>query len=190
MNYIKEYIELLLKEYDLDEDILLKIWTDAHPNEEKEEKQLSEASRLKKMKKPELQQLCREKNLKVTGTKSALMDRLLGKEVVVEKPKSKKSKKKSIADVLRKISQNTEVLNIRRNLFNNFEHIETGFVFNETDHKVVGKQNDDGFVVPLTDKDIETCQGYNFDYEIPENIVLDQPYDENMFIEDSLENVD
>jgi len=52
----------------------------------------------------------------------------------------------------------------------NFEHKETSFVFNEKTKKVVGKQNPDGTITPLTVEDINMCNKFKFEYQIPFNL--------------------
>ena len=186
---IKEYVKLLIQEYEFEEETLLKVWTDAHPSEEKVEEKLSDKySALKKKKNSELQEMCRQKGYKVNGTKLVLIDRLLGKElppaVTITKTKSsKKTNKKTISDVLQKIVHNSNVVNIRRNLFNNYEHAETSFIFDESTHSVVGKQINDGTIRSLTAKDIETCKEYNFKFNIPDTIETEKPYDDEIMYE-------
>ena len=196
INIIKEYIKLLVQEYEFEENVLLELWTNKHPMEETKEGEEGEEVKddatyadLKKKKKTELQELCRAKGHKVTGTKLILIDRILGKEALSSKEKDKpkkstKKNKKSIANILQKLSHNNNIINIRRNVFNNYEHVETGFVFNEQSQCVVGKQNVNGSVDLLNEKDIETCKEYNFKFEIPETIEIEKPYDDEIMYED------
>jgi hypothetical protein len=196
LKIINEYIQLLITEYEFDENELRQLWVDHRKTmpqtEYIEEKQSSglDLATLKKYKKTELQELCKEKGLKTTGVKSDLIDRILGKSPPSNKPTTsknsskKKGSKKMIADILQKIMHNSNVINIRRNISGNFEHIETGFIFDEATNKVTGKQNDDGTISKLTEKDIELCKEYNFKYEIPETIEIEKPYDDEIMYEE------
>jgi len=158
---IKLYIQLLVKEFDIDEKELLAVWEKAHPTPI-----VSEADTFKGLSKAELQQMCKDKNVAHTGTKAVLIDRLLNKEPTP--PTSKKTspgrKKKKVADVIQKIQHNVPIIHIRRNAFNNYEHVETEFVFDETNQMVVGKQMADGNIADLTEADLEICKEYNFKY--------------------------
>jgi hypothetical protein len=220
LDIIKEYIELILKEYDMDRDHLLRIWTDKHPTVDTtlplieppkpplpppglltdfpdikvitplpppppilslpsppstSEPEFDE-KKLSKMKKPQLQQLCRDKGYIIKGTKSVLIQRLLGTEIEKKKTnlsgvKKKKTKsKKSISDILQKIIHSSDTIHIRRNSYDNYEHPETGLVFDTITKKVIGHQLDDGRIGGLTSQDIELCKYHNFQYEIPETL--------------------
>ena len=132
-----------------------------------------------KMKKPELVQLCVDKGYKSTGSKPELVVSLIDEIKEGEKPPKKiaKTASKSAAvaaptqaDIIKKIVAASPVIVIRRNEHGNHEHPDSGFVFNPTTKKVIGKQHDDGTVSPITKSDIDTCNKYNFDYEIPESL--------------------
>lgn len=164
LDIVKEFVKLLIKEYELNEDELIKLWTDAHPVK------VEKLNPYTNKKTDELKELCRSKGLPVSGSKKVLIERLMNPPAVKTKSKTRtKKKQQKISDILQKVVQNTEVLNIRRNLFNNFEHAETSFVFNE-DKMVVGKQDNSGSILPLTEEDINTCIEYNFLYQIPTTI--------------------
>lgn len=180
LDNIKEYIQLLIKEYEFDEATLLKIWTDKHPIEKEEED-----ATLTRKKKVELQAMCKERNLPVTGSKQVLIDRLLSPNPPPKSsPKAKKKSSKKVAVVLQQLMSRNTAINVRRNLFNNYEHVTTGFIFDESNHNVIGKQNNDGTIDQLTEQDIELCKEYKFNYEIPVTIVPDETYnDELMYID-------
>lgn len=173
-----------------------------------------ESKKLNKAKKNELVDMCKERGLKTTGTKTDLIARLLessqkgsedenddngekdsddsDEEVIVEKEKKTKSSKQSVkktksekktppkksnAKASKPVKKGSKKspkpvsLQIRRNKFDNFEHPETHFVFDKDDKVVVGKQNDDGTIQPLTQEDVELCTGkYNFEYRVAENL--------------------
>ena len=119
---------------------------------------------LMKLKKTELQKLCREKGVKCTGTKSQLVSFLQNNSV------STPSKKPSENQVVKKLVSNKPSFFIRRNKFGNHIHPETYLVFDKKSKKVIGKQDENGNVRSLTPEDIETCKNYKFDYELPLNL--------------------
>lgn len=59
---------------------------------------------------------------------------------------------------------NKPVISVRKNLYDNYEHSETGFVFSKTG-KVYGKQVGEE-VVPLTEEDIKVCKYMGFAFII------------------------
>lgn len=65
------------------------------------------------------------------------------------------------------IDSSSKGMTLRKNKFNNYEHLETKFIFDKTTKKVIGKQLDDGTIIELTIEDIEVCKKYRFKYLIP-----------------------
>lgn len=162
---IKEYITLVLDEWDMNDltrEDFLKVWLDKHPEEEKTPEKELRLGDLQNMKKAELQELCRQRKHNDKGVKQVLIGRLLGKEIV--------SKKKSKKQVLQKLVDKQPSLNISRNTHGNYEHAETGLVFDELEQQVIGKQLEDGSVKGLTAEDVQVCEEYNFLYCLPENL--------------------
>lgn len=163
---------------------------------------------LLRCKKPEIQALCRQRNLKCTGTKEELIGLLIGKKdtppkTVIEKTQPKKVSKKTETTVetpvIKKLTSNITTVAIRRNQFGNHEHPETSLVFEMKSRKVIGKQNDDGTVADLTAEDIDTCNQYKFKFIRPENldkktkledVAVDELDDDDEIVEDSDEDID
>lgn len=220
---IKEYIKLVTKQFELDEEALFKLWQEhketikqltksSDPKrskkssvkseekvEEKGEETTTEKSEEKgeksggeddysKLSLAELKELCKTRGLKVSGGKKVLVERLLEKKTTSEELKegeekkkttSKSRSKKKIPVILQKIVHNADTLNIRRNVFGNYEHIDTGFIFDEATQEVIGKQSENldphssPIIEPLTEEDIEKCKEYNFAYRTPETISSD-----------------
>jgi hypothetical protein len=88
MDIIKEYIKLLVIDFELDENELLAVWMRAHPEGETpvsapivadDEKVLLE------MKKTQLQTMCKERKLPITGAKTELINRLMNRVVIKKK---------------------------------------------------------------------------------------------------------
>ena len=134
--------------------------------------------KLKKLKKPELKEMCKEKGLKLTGTKSDLIGRLLNGKPQEAKKKSPKTKKKETVPVVKKLQENLSVMVIRRNAFGNLEHSESSMIFDRKTKKVIGKQNKNGNIDELTVADIDICNKYKFDYNLPENLDLNSGLDD------------
>lgn len=150
------------------------------------------AENLKSLKKPELADLCKARNLKVSGTKEELIQRLLGGSVTVTastqsasapkaatkpltKPLTKALSKAATEvrseEVVKRLAQvKLPIIQLRRNKFGNCIHMDTQLVFNIETRRAYGKQKVDGIVEPLTDEDIETCKMYKFAYVIPTNL--------------------
>jgi hypothetical protein len=128
-----------------------------------------------------LEAICRIRKLKISGKKEELQTRILEstgqivekKEVETPKVKVKKTPTKKItpsSSVLQKLEEKSHTYDIGRNKWNNYEHLETRFVFDPNDKSVYGRQCDDGSVVELVRDDIELCKKYKFAYVIPSNL--------------------
>lgn len=165
---VQTFIRLLINEFDMDEKELNEIWDKYLKTvdiiEEKKENQFTH-SELRKLKKKELEELCKSNGVSHTGTKQVLISRLLG-----DKPAPTQTSKKTKAPTSRDIFQmikNPSSIHIRRNVFGNYEHMDSGLVFDEISKKVIGKQHTDGTIIPLASQDIDVCKNYLFNYEIP-----------------------
>lgn len=141
--------------------------------------ELSEAS-LNGKKVSELKELCKERNLPVSGTKPELLARLLGTEPPLKKPKTSTTKTKNSSkttlfdkDIFKKVVQqqtDRQPILIKRNLYGHFEHPETHLIFS-TKKTVIGIQvPDNPEPQPLTTKDLENVHKYHF--ELDENVVV------------------
>lgn len=158
------FLKQMCNENNLDEKIVLCKWSEF-------------SNTLKKyndMKKPELVSLCKVEGFKSSGNKQTLIDNIINKikedVKITTKPKKKMSPgtKQTIIDKLKK---EAPAVVIRRNEHGNYEHSETGFLFDPVQKLVIGKQSPDGTVIDISKDDIELCKKYNFNYNIP--FVLD-----------------
>jgi hypothetical protein len=137
----------------------------------KEVKDIPPLNELCSLSRPELAALCKQNKLLATGTKEALICRLA--KINSDKYKTEvkkvlpKFQKKS--DVLSVVKKYVPIINVRRNKWGNYEHIETSLVFNQ-EHSVYAKQNKDGTIDNLTPEDIEKCKQFKFDWVLPENL--------------------
>lgn len=178
---INTYIEKVSTEFGIDQSELHSIWdknlSSTTPDQKATMKDVVIKPKtsdpcLLKLSKNELVDLCKEKGLKVTGTKSDLVDRLSASDLpsqstatTVDPPKKEKE-----PSVLRQIASAIPTLPISKNEYGNFEHRETSLLLDEKTKKVIGKQNADGTIASLTKEDIDTCNRYKFQYEIPTNL--------------------
>jgi hypothetical protein len=133
------------------------------------------SSELNSLNKPELVAQCKARGLKTTGTKAELVARLSGEEPEEKKPKEKAAAPKASASkkepaIVKSVQTKLEPVKVSKNSFGNHEHSATGLVFDKTTKKVIGKQNPNGKVDPITDEDIEVCKKYKLPYSIPENL--------------------
>lgn len=198
---VTDFIIKISKEHDISEKVLLKKWKtfNLKSNEKIEPKKVIENTEmneksLNSITVVKLKELCKSKNLKVTGRKSELIDRLLGRDnndtktvtkevkTVVKKPTSKQLKEndkiEENSSILQKL-KNIPKIAIRKNTFGNFCHPETNLVFVHEDgkKKAIGRQLDDGTIGELNKDDINNCKKLNVSYSIPQNLETDK--DEN-----------
>jgi SAP domain len=144
-----------------------------------------------KMTKVQLSELCKERGLKVSGIKSELVARLTATNsnsttnstTSSVAPKAKSSKKKTEPTVednkkaLKVMKENAKiaaekpsVVSLKRYENGLFLHEETGFVLNEN-HVVFGKlPKVNGIFTELDRNDIEQCNKFKLEYELPENL--------------------
>ena len=181
---IETFVERVSKQYNLNKEELHSLWsgktsntsiTQKDQNSTNSSKMDVNQDNLLKYNKQELIALCKSQGKKCSGTKVMLINRLLGKEDEEEKksPISKKSTSKKQPEktpVVKKLSANIPNILIRRNQFNNYEHPESGLVFNSKEKIVIGKQNDNGSIDDLTEEDIDKCNAFKFKYKIPINL--------------------
>lgn len=86
------------------------------------------------------------------------------------KKETKKEIKKSNAisnegkPIFEIIEKRKTLFQVMKNKFGNFEHVPTGFVFDNKTDEAIGKQNKDGTIQPLTLNDIELCKENNWSY--------------------------
>lgn len=150
-----------------------------------------------KMSKPELVELCKAKNLRYSGTKAVLIERLTNGDSAPKKVSKapKKESKASKSKVVKKLIAQVPSIEVRRNAHGNHEHAETGLVFDRKTKKVIGTQNSDGSINTLTEDDIDTCNRFKFEYVLPDNLdnnedeAVDELDEEEEFVEEDEELV-
>jgi hypothetical protein len=179
---IQTFISNVSTKYNLDNDELNAIWTGN--NKQSNTPKVVSFSEvdvspdfLLKCNKAELTALCKQKGCKCSGTKTDLISRLLGKEDTKnpednKKPKttSKKITPREISPIEKKLVANIPNILVKRNKYNNYEHPETGLVFDNETKTVIGKQNKNGSVDDLSEDDIDQCNAFKFKFQIPTNL--------------------
>lgn len=129
------------------------------------------------LKKADLVTICIHLKLPKSGIKNDLIRRILNsydidtrvntsstKTDIKPKPNRKGTVHKTIIrEVLARIKK--PVILLHRNLYGNYEHCETSFIF-DSQQKVIGKQKGCE-AIPLTVEDIILCKEYKFKYDIP-----------------------
>ena len=188
---VNSFIERVASTYNLKAEELRVMWSgDAAPVKSRAKPKAAVAdatttkapggsAELNNLNKPELLAQCKARGLKTTGTKAELVARLSGEEPEEKKPKEKAPKaaaapkasaSKKEPAVVKSVQTKLEPVKVAKNSFGNHEHTATGLVFDKTTKKVVGKQNPNGKVDPLTDEHIEACKKYKLPFTVPENL--------------------
>jgi len=180
-NVVHQFILKVAEKYDLDANELLVEWEGREEGGSIKVSQTNnivndevDHAKILSMNVPELKALCKKKGLKATGKKQELLALILkgetGPSPVKTEVKPAKSKSPVTPTVVKKLSNACSTIALRKNSHGNHEHPETSFVFDPKTKKVIGKQNDNGKVDPLTEEDIDTCNKYKFSYVLPDNL--------------------
>lgn len=174
-NTIRSYILNVSKKYNINENELMNLWYGGGNTTVAATvtKSSTEKNELSKLTKSEIMEMCKAKNIKVSGTKNDLIDRLM----------EYNNKTPAQIPINKKLIEKIPKIEIKKNAHGNYEHLESSLVINNKTQKVYGKQNKDGTVSDLTPEDIDLCNKYKFSYEIPANLekkinILDVKIDE------------
>ena len=148
-------------------------------------------SELEKLGKAELTSHCKARGLKVTGTKAELIERLTGTQSVSSSSKKEDTKPSKSKDTVKDkakdgpkdtvpkqiqpelktlIQAKQPTYRVSKNEFGNYVHTETGLVYSKDKNLFYGRQMPSGTVIPLTTEDIEICNRYKFNYDMPQNL--------------------
>lgn len=141
-------------------------------------------SNLNALKVVDLKNLCKERNLPVSGTKAELIARLNGEPKPVKTTPKSKVKPVPLEKPVVKIIERTPIV-IKRNIHGNFEHVDSHLVFNAS-KKVIGVQSEVGTVKPLSAQDLENVYRYHFELDSSINI-QDQNTDASLDDEEAKE---
>ena len=199
---ILEFCETIAQKFGLNKMDVYALWSDdqapvsssshsSHSSEKSDKPESADVSEMTPEKvltctKDYLMAYCKSKGLKQSGKKEEIIQRVLDSlkttgatttTASAAKASASGSKSKasaSVAPVLASVAEKSGTLEIRKNKFGNEEHFESGLVFNKETKMVIGKQNPNGKLESLTDKDIETCKKYKFLYKLPDNLSVDK----------------
>jgi hypothetical protein len=107
----------------------------------------------------DLQKMCKERQKSQSGTKYDMALRVLEvtEKCVTCNPKTEKT-------------PSALILKIVKNQFGNYAHHDSGMVFDPNTKRVIGVQLSNGNVRPLQRSDIEICQKYKFQFNIPTSL--------------------
>jgi len=173
------YIEKIAEVYKMSVDDLKTIYIEQKnmvPNCDTVE--ISERKRLKKLKKPALQEKCKELGHKTTGNKELLVDRIMsgsiiragkacrdrgecdGKKIENLKPTPKKS------------------VSVTKSTHGNY--VYDGLVIDKGTRMVVGIETETGDIGPLTKIGIDKCHRYKLKFAIPINMNDDRILDDEV----------
>jgi hypothetical protein len=189
------YINMISQKYNINTEELKMLWegnenvilstSDVIPS--------SAAKELEVLTKSQLIEMCKSKNLKVSGNKTELITRILESE---SKPQSVVSVGvPQQPQIIKKLVEKIPKLEIKKNAAGYFVHAETSFVFDIKSQKVYGKLIEDK-IEELSPEDIDTCNKYKFSYILPNNLdkkinILDVKVDElddDLDLEDELDD--
>ena len=166
---ITNYIEDVSNKYKISKAELSNLWKGQEIKQET--KNISEDD-YSKLKRNELVDICKKKDLSTSGTKKDLIKRIIKEQ----------NKKENIVEKL-DLSLNSVI--IKKNSFGNYVHSPTKFVFNKDNKSVIGKEDDEGQIVSLDKNDIDICNKYKFKFVVPEDLNNKDDDDIEEVIEDS-----
>jgi hypothetical protein len=178
---VTSLLKNISSKYNIDEKEILEMWTNKVAITS-QTTNTPEENTLLKLSKTELIEMCKGKGLKIAGSKNDLAHRISESEKnksVLFQSKDKNSAPNKIASVVSKLVEKIPVIEIKKNKFGNYEHLESSLVYDNKTQKMYGKQNPDGSISKLTKDDINTCNKFKFSYTIPDNLVEDYEDDED-----------
>ena len=133
---------------------------------------------LLKANKTELAQMCKDRGLPCSGTKTEVLRKRLmavggdndSSTVTTKAKNSTQPKVAKKTTILEKIEKKRPLIVPEQSEFGNWIHTESRLTFDTSTGQVVGRENDDGVVEDLTPADIDQCNRYGLNYTIPENL--------------------
>jgi hypothetical protein len=159
------------------------------------------AKELENLTKTQLIEMCKTKNLKVSGTKNELIARILESESIIRPTPHVVQTTTTTAvvrspTIIKKLVDKIPKLEIKRNSDGYYVHEETSFVFDTKTQKVYGKLDKNNKIEELSADDIDICNKYKFSYVLPNNLdkkinILDVKVDElddEVELEDDLDD--
>ena len=208
---IETFIDVVSINHGIDKELLIKSLNDSLDIKTVEKKTVKKTvvSAVKKttvdyttLTKKELQEICRSKSLTVGGTKDEIIQRIIlingANTTKTPSPSPSPSPinpKKSIKKIV-KIAK-TELTMSKPNKFSHVINKETGLVFDVKSNMIIGRE-DGKNITPLTKDDINLCNKYKLQYQLPLNLndeddeedVEDAEDEEDVDVDDDDDEVD
>ena len=128
---------------------------------------------------------------KVSDKKKVCVESTSSESVIEIQPKKTVSKKKILVEskpkaIINLVESRKKMFNIMKNKYNNYEHKDTGFIFDSNTDEVIGKQLTDGTISQLGLNDIELCKenGWVFIHPLTVNTTTSQKIHKPLIIVD------
>ena len=194
---IETFIDVVSINHGIDKELLMKSLNDSLEIKTVEKKTVKKTvvSAVKKttvdyttLTKKELQEICRSKSVTVGGTKDEIIQRIIlnnGANTETPPPTNTPTKK-SIKKII-KIAK-TELTMSKPNKFGHVINKETGLVFDVKSNMIIGRE-DGKNITPLTKDDINLCNKYKLQYQLPLNL-NDEDDEDVEDVEEDEEDVD
>jgi hypothetical protein len=196
------YINMISQKYNINKEELKMLWegddtVSQTPVSVVSPSLSSAAKELEILTKTQLIEMCKTKNLKVSGNKTELIARILETESKTQPVVSVPAQvSQQPPQIIKKLVEKIPKLEIKRNAAGYFVHAETSFVFDTKTQKVYGKLVGEDKLEELTADDIDICNKYKFSYILPNNLdkkinILDVKVDElddDVELEDELDD--
>lgn len=174
---IKKFIKKISTTFNLDYEKLMSIYTEISDKLQLSHTLFGQTNvNLQSLKKDELVALCKSKNLRYSGTKQELIQRLEPKSSILPSKTTFQKKKKLFEDkelsidVIKSLIAELNPIVIRKNKNGRFEDRKHHLIFDEVTKKVIGKEDENGNLIQLEENDIIVCKKLGYDYELPENL--------------------
>ena len=166
----------------------------------------SAAKELEILTKTQLIEMCKSKNLKVSGNKIELISRILDVESKTQPVVQSGISHPQQPQIIKKLVEKIPKLEVKRNAAGYYVYahkleghngsVETSFVFDTKTQKVYGKLIGEDQIEELSAEDIDICNKYKFSYILPNNLdkkinILDVKVDElddDVELEDELDD--
>ena len=134
---------------------------------------------------------------KVSDKKKVCIESTSSESVIEIQPKKTVSKKKILVEskpnaIINLVESRKKMFNIMKNKYNNYEHKDTGFIFDSNTDEVIGKQLADGTISQLGLNDIELCKenGWVFIHPLTVNTTTSQKTHKPLIIVDDEDESD
>lgn len=158
---IENFNKKISNKYNISLVELNNMWYEANDSEPPKES-IPTYDYLNSLKKNDLKAKCKSMNIKITSkNKEQLIQGILDEY---------NNNNEEVVQMQTKFQHKPDEIHIRTNKFGNLEHFETGLIFDKENKIVIGKQDSSGSIKELSKNDIEICNKFHFEYEMPSNL--------------------